>query len=239
MGRSTVALAVCRHLGREPVRVDGSNIGGASFVGGPLLQAMREGRLLFVKNLNRLPESAQSTLLAALDEHLIRVADTGDVRAADGFQVVATQDPGKSEVEGRLAEALRDRFERLALPYQSAAEEAAIVAADSGSDDVALVTLAVRVTRGTRLHPCFRRGAPVRGASDMVTITEDLWAENRDACGAVSRETLRRAAEAALAPLVELSGDCDADLGTALDALLELVCGRGLDPDVALAKATT
>ena len=72
----------------------------------------------------------------------------------------------------------------------------------------------------------------MRGASDMVTITEDLWAENRDACGAVNRETLRRAAEAALAPLVELSPG--ADLASALDDLLELVCGRGQDPDVVL-----
>jgi MoxR-like ATPase len=259
VGKSTVALAVCKQLGRELVRFDaGGDRGGgargavmprdggahdgeaaprddgaAAFVAGPLAEAMRDGRLLFIARLDYLPESSQDALAAALKERLVRVPLAGEVRAASGFAVVATCDPGDPQGAGRLADALGERFERLTLGYQSAADEAAIVAADSGSDDVSLVGVAVRVTRGTRLHPGFARGASVRGASDMVTITEDLWAENRDACGAVNRETLRRAAEAALAPLVTLCADTD--LATALDDLLELVCGRGQDPDVVLA----
>jgi MoxR-like ATPase len=246
VGKNTVAMAVCGHLGRELVRVDGGAAtdgagrdGGAvhddsvaAFVAGPLAQAMRDGRLLFVTRLDRLPETLQSALATALDERLVRVPHGGEVRAAAGFAVLATCDPGDRRSAGRLAGVLDERFERLTLGYQSAADEAAIVAADSGSDDVSLVGVAVRVTRGTRRWPGFARGASVRGASDMVTITEDLWAENRDACGAVNRETLRRAAEAALAPLVELSADTD--LASALDDLLELVCGRGQDPDVVL-----
>ncbi len=250
VGKSTVAMAVCRHLGRELVRVDGGaaadgavrdgsavhDDGAATFVAGPLAQAMRDGRLLFVTRLDCLPKTLQSALAAALDERLVRVPHAGEVSAAKGFAVVATCDPGDPRRTGRLVGALGGRFERLTLGYQSAADEAAIVAADSGSDDVSLVGVAVRVTRGTRLHPGFVRGASVRGASDMVTTTEDLWAANRDACGAVNRETLRRAAEAALAPLVELSADTD--LASALDDLLELVCGRGQDPDVVLATET-
>lgn len=264
VGKSTVALAVCRYVDREPVRVDGGAVGGgctahdgraacddgaahdigatcddgaAAFVAGPLAQAMRDGRLLFVARLDCLPEAVQSALASALKERLVRVSGVGEVHAAPAFAVVATCDPGDPRGAGRLAGALGERFERLTLGYQSAADEAAIVAADSGSDDVSLVGVAVRVTRGTRLHPGFVRGASVRGASDMVTITEDLWAENRDACGAVNRETLRRAAEAALAPLVEPAAGSDP--ANALDDLLELVCGRGQDPDVALATDST
>ena len=264
-GRSTLALAVCRYLGHEPVRVaavgrcdaaangrparpaDHGDIVKAAptgddaaavtaFNAGPLAQAMRDGRPLLISDLDHLPEAVQNALAVALDERLVCVPEVGEVRAAEGFAVVATIDSGDRSA-GRVSGALGERFEHLALGYQSAADEAAIVAADSGSDDVSLVGTAVRVTRGTRLHPGFARGASVRGASDMVTITEDLWAENRDACGAVNRETLRRAAETALIPLVTLAGDADDNGAAALDDLLELVCGRGQDPDVVLAAS--
>ena len=241
VGKSTVALAVCKHLALEPVRVDGAaathDESAAAFVGGPLAEAMRDARLLFVTRLDRLPETVQNALATALKERLVCAPHAGEARAAAGFAAAATCDLGDPRGAGRLAGALGECFERLTLGYQSAADEAAIVAADSGSDDVSLIGVAVRVTRGTRLHPGFARGASVRGASDMVTITEDLWAETRDACGAVNRETLRRAAEAALAPLVAMTAG--ADLAVALDDLLELVCGRGQDPDVALAAGVS
>jgi hypothetical protein len=53
----------------------------------------------------------------------------------------------------------------------------------------------------------------------------------------VDRETLRRAAVAALTTRVDLRDDIDADFATALDELFELVVDRGEDPDVALAPA--
>ena len=73
VGKTTVALCVCGHLGRGVVRVDGddryseSKLAGwfdppvvlrqgyreESFFPGPLVLAMREGRVLFVNELNR------------------------------------------------------------------------------------------------------------------------------------------------------------------------------------------
>ena len=53
----------------------------------------------------------------------------------------------------------------------------------------------------------------------MVATAELLWAENRDVCGPVNRETLRCVVELALARRVELRDDVDADLATALDEL--------------------
>jgi MoxR-like ATPase len=258
VGKTTVALAVCTHLGRDTVRVDGddryseSKLTGwfdpplvlkqgyreGSFFPGPLVEAMREGRVLFINELNRMPESVQNVLLPALDEGLVQVPHIGEVRAAGGFQVVATQNPVEYVATGHLSEALRDRFEHLALHYQTAAEEEAIVAVETGSDDVALVRTAVRLTRATRLHPRLRKGASVRAAVATVAIAERLWQEERDACGPVSRETLRRAAEAALTTRVDLRDDIDADFAGALDELFELVVDRGEDPDIALAPAT-
>ena len=255
VGKTTVALAVCAHLGRDTVRVDGddryseSKLTGwfdpplvlkqgyreESFFPGPLVEAMRGGRVLFINELNRMPESVQNVLLPALDEHLVQVPHIGELRAAEGWQVVATQNPVEYVATGHLSEALRDRFEHLALECQSAAEEQDIVVAETGCDDAALVTTAVRLTRGTRLHPRFRKGASVRGAIATVAIAERLWQDDRDACGAVSREVLRRAAEAALTTRVDIRDDIDADFGAALDELFAMVVDRGEDPDVVLA----
>ena len=257
VGKTTVALAVCAHLGRDTVRVDGddryseSKLTGwfdpplvlkqgyreESFFPGPLVEAMRGGRVLFINELNRMPESVQNVLLPALDERLLQVPHIGEVRAVEGFQVVATQNPVEYIATGHLSEALRDRFEHPALAYQSAAEETDIVIAETGSDDLGLVTTAVRLTRGTRLHARFRKGSSVRGAIATVAIAEGLWAAQKDACGSVSREVLRRAAEAALTTRVDLRDDIDADFGTALEELFDLVVDKGLDPDEVLGTA--
>ena len=84
---------------------------------------MREGAVLFINELNRMPESVQNVLLPALDERLVSVPHVGVVDAVDGFQVVATQNPVEYVATGHLSEALRDRFEHLALEYQDAEEE--------------------------------------------------------------------------------------------------------------------
>ncbi len=148
VGKTTLALAVCAHLEKPTVRVDGddryseSKLTGwfdpplvlaqgfseASFFAGPLVGAMRSGAVLFINELNRMPESVQNVLLPALDEGLVSVPHIGTVTAAPGFQVVATQNPVEYVATGHLSEALRDRFEHLVLDYQTAAEEEQIVA---------------------------------------------------------------------------------------------------------------
>jgi MoxR-like ATPase len=241
VGKTTVALAVCAHLGRATVRVDGDDryseskltgwfdpplvlklgYGEQSFFAGPLVEAMRNGSVLFINELNRMPESVQNVLLPALDERLLQVPHVGEVHAAPGFQVVATQNPVEYVATGHLSEALRDRFEHLALPYQSAAEEEAIVAAATGCTDPALVRNAVRLTRATRGHPRFRKGASVRAAIATVAL----------APGFEGDAALRHAAAAALATRVELRDDLDGDFDTALDELFAAVVTRGEDPD--------
>lgn len=239
VGKTTVALAVCAYLGRPTVRVDGDDrysesklsgwfdpplvlqqgFGEQSFFPGPLVQAMRDGAVLFVNELNRMPESVQNVLLPALDERLVQVPHIGTVHAAQGFQVVATQNPVEYVATGHLSEALRDRFEHLALEYQTADEERAIVTAATGCDDAAMVEVAVRLTRATRHHPAFRKGASVRGAIATVAIAG--CAEGDDA--------LRTAARAALATRVDLRDDIDASFGAAFDDLFTRVVDQGED----------
>ncbi len=167
--------------------------------------------MLFVNELNRMPEAVQNVLLPALDEGLLIVPRIGDVRAAPGFQVVATQNPVEYIATGHLSEALRDRFEHVGLDYQDADEEIAIVRRETGCPDLALVDEAVAVTRATRSDPRFRKGASVRAAIAMVAIA---------ACADGSGDALRRAAGAALPTRVELRDETDTPLPAVLDELV-------------------
>jgi MoxR-like ATPase len=233
VGKTTVALAVCDHLERKTIRIDGderytehkltgwfdppivlkAGYGEESFFPGPLTQAMREGAILFINELNRMPESVQNVLLPALDEGLLMLPRIGEVRSAPGFQVVATQNPVEYIATGHLSEALKDRFEHIPLRYQDEDEEREIVRRETRSKDEELVRTAVAVARLTRTHPRFRKGASVRAAVSMVNIAERLASPDR----------LRAAALAALATRVELRDEDDADLAAAIDEILELV----------------
>ena len=110
---------------------------------------MKEGSVLFINELNRMPESVQNVLLPALDEGLLVLPRIGDVRAADGFQVVATQNPVEYIATGYLSEALKDRFEHVSLRYQPEDEERQIVRRETGSTDEELVNDAVAIVVST------------------------------------------------------------------------------------------
>jgi len=234
VGKTTVALAVCDHLERPTIRIDGDErytenkltgwfdpplvlkkgYGEESFFAGPLTLAMRQGAILFINELNRMPESVQNVLLPALDEHLLVLPRIGEIRAAKGFQVVATQNPVEYIATGHLSEALKDRFEHVPLLYQSEAEEREIVRFQSGSTDTCLVDDAVAITRITRTHARFRKGASVRAAVSIVAIAERLSGSDR----------LRSAALTALATRVELRDEEEnSDLASAIDEILALV----------------
>ena len=183
----------------------------AAFIEGPIVQAMRRGAVLFINELNRMPESVQNVLLPALDERFLILPQVGEVRAAPGFQVLATQNPVEYVATGHLSEALKDRFEHVSLAYQSADEERAIVAAQTGEADAGLVREAVAIVRETRVHPKFRKGASVRAAIAMVAIARRLSGP----------DALRRAAVAALTTRVELRDDAEATLETVLADILD------------------
>jgi len=214
VGKTRLALAACAALGRGAVRVDGDDrhsearlvgwfdppavlragYGPQSFTPGPLVEAMRAGSVLFVNELNRMPEAVQNVLLPALDEGRVGVPHVGEVRAAPGFAVVATQNPVEYVATGHLSEALRDRFEHVALAWQPEAEERAIVAAEAGAPP-ALAAWAVRLARASRSHPAVRRGASVRAASAAAGLALALSprpgpAERRAAAAAALRTRL-------------------------------------------------
>jgi gas vesicle protein GvpN len=199
VGKTILAVAVAGHLRRPVFRVDGDEryteqkLSGwfdppivmekgyvsEAFVPGPLMSAMREGGVLFINEMNRMPEGVQNILLPAMDEGLIEVPKIGTVNARPGFVVIGTQNPREFVATTAISEALSDRFELLHLDYQPEEEEVAIVAKNMPDASPEAVSRTVWIARRTRNHPNIRRGASVRAAMSMVqlsrTFSEDLY----------------------------------------------------------------
>lgn len=170
-------LTPARLVGHHnPARVLKEDYSAANFVPGPLIEAMQAGGFLYIEELNRAPEDTLNTLLAAMAERQVALPRVGTVTAADTFRILASMNPYDNVGTARISASVYDRWCRLALDYQPADEEAAIVAARTGSTDTALIADAVALTRATRTHPDLRRGASVRGAIDLVRIVEALAA---------------------------------------------------------------
>jgi MoxR-like ATPase len=192
VGKTLLARSVSEYMSRDFIRVDGDErldenklIGHwdppsvlkhgyveSAFVEGPLTAAARRGGILFINELNRLPDSAQNALLPAMDEGIIGIPHLGQIRAKDGFLVIATQNPEESIGVTRLSEALKDRFVLVKLDYQSQEEEEEIVRLKSGVKREEIVKIAVSIARETRRDPAIKRGASVRAAIDMAVLAE-------------------------------------------------------------------
>jgi len=194
VGKTKLALAIASYLNKPTYRVDGderyteTKLTGwfdppivlskgyvwDSFIPGPLTQAMLNGGILFINELNRMPEGTQNVLLPAMDEGKIIIPRLGEIQAKPGFIVIATQNPEEFVGTSRISEALRDRFVWIGLNYQSFNEEVEIVKRETGVNDDFLVKTAVEIARKTREHKDLRRGASVRGAIDIVMLTKNL-----------------------------------------------------------------
>lgn len=214
VGKTALARTTCDRLSRGMVRVDGDGrytegrlVGQfdppavlahgyrpENFLAGPLVRAMRDGSVLFVNELNRMPEGVQNVLLPAMDEGRIQVPNLGEVVAHEGFLLIATQNPAEFVATGALSEALLDRFELVKLDYQDYDEELAIVVQDARCAPSAdVVAQAVRIVRATREDPRIRRGASVRAAIAIADIATRLGGD------------VQRAAALALPTRIELA----------------------------------
>src|SRR5207244_8564951 len=103
---------------------------------------------------------------------------------------------------GRVASAGSARTCRLAVGYQSAAEEREIVVRHSGVADSPWLAGVVDLVRRTRSHPDIRVGASVRGAIDLVLIAGSL--ARLRAAEPASGEVTRDAVLAALSGRIRL-----------------------------------
>lgn len=229
VGKTALARAVAEGLGRGFLRIDGDGryteaklVGHFDppgvlargyqpelFVAGPLIAAMRQGALLFINELNRMPEGVQNVLLPALDEGVVHVPQLGPVKAAPGFVVIATQNPAEFVATGHLSEALLDRFELVRLGYQNAADEEQIVRQEARSAPAAdIVAAAVALARATREDPRVRRGASVRAAVAIADLATALGGDLR-AAAALALPTRIELVDARETPMEQLLDDLE------------------------------
>ena len=160
----------------DPARVITDGYSPDVFVDGPLVSALRDGSLLYVEEINRVPEETLNVLVTVMSEGELHVPRLGHIAASSGFRLVAAMNPFDAIGTARISGAIYDRVCRLALSYQDAEEESEIVRRAVGTQPIDEVWLAcvVEVVRRTRTHPDLRVGSSVRGAIDTALVARSL-----------------------------------------------------------------
>ncbi|MEY2959710.1 MAG: hypothetical protein RLZZ01_2278 [Actinomycetota bacterium] len=193
-GKSTLLRAVAHELGLgfefvegnaeltpsrlighfDPARVLADGYEPDVFVDGPLVAALRAGSLLYVEELNRVPEETLNVLVTVMSERELTVPRLGRLAAAPGFRFVAAMNPFDAVGTARISSAIYDRVCRIAVGYQDGRDEAAITGRNVPGlpDDV--TGRMVDLVRRTRSHPDLRIGSSVRGAIDFGAVSLSL-----------------------------------------------------------------
>jgi magnesium chelatase subunit D len=237
-GKSTLLRSIARDTGQEVVFVEGNaeltpaRLVGQfdpsqvlaegykpdNFVDGPLLTAMRGGGLLYLEELNRVPEETLNVLITVLTEGEIAVPRLGTVHAGKDFRLIAAMNPFDAVGTARVSQAIADRMCRVVLGYQDEDGERVITGSVSGLTGQ-WVNLSVALTRATREHRDVRMGSSVRGAIDLALVLTGL-AELRGETQP-GRETARDAAYAALSGRIRITDGVDRTAESVIDELLE------------------
>jgi MoxR-like ATPase len=164
-------LTPARLIGwHDPSRVIAEGYTPASFVDGPLARMLREGGILYVEELNRVPEETLNVLVTVMSEGELNVARVGRIAAAPGFRFIAAMNPFDTVGTARIAAALADRMCRICVGYQTADEERLIVQEHAPDIPAPLVEAIVALVRATRDHAELRQGSSVRGAIDFALL---------------------------------------------------------------------
>ena len=132
----------------DPARVLEEGYALDVFVDGPLVEALRAGALLYVEELNRVPEETVNLLISVMSEGELHLPRVGRVEAAAGFRLVAAMNPFDNVGTARVSGAVYDRMCRIAMGYQSRDDEADIVERRACAAEDLLRVRAVLVTRG-------------------------------------------------------------------------------------------
>jgi MoxR-like ATPase len=198
-------LTPARLIGHhDPALVLNGGYTTQAWTDGPLATAMRAGELLYLEELNRIPEETLNVLITAMAEREIAIPRVGLVRAADGFVLVAAMNPFDAVGTARVSQAIADRMCRIAIGYLNAEQEREIVRTQTGAGEP-LPAIAVEIARGSRSHTAVRLGSSVRGAIDMVRLADGL-ATARDVAP-LDRELLLDAAVAAMSGRIRVHED--------------------------------
>ena len=164
----------------DPARVLSEGYTGDAFMPGPLIEAMRDGALLYVEELNRVPEETVNLLIGVMSEGELHLPRVGRIAAEEQFRLVAAMNPYDTVGTSRLSSAVYDRICHLSMGYQDEQDERRIVELRAqgfptgGATAERTMARAVAVTRATRTHRDVRMGASVRGAMDLCDVAARL-----------------------------------------------------------------
>jgi len=158
----------------DPARVLNEGYDADVFVDGPLVTALRDGALLYVEEINRIPEETLNVLITVMSEGELNVPRYGRVAAASGFRLVAAMNPFDAVGTARISGAVYDRVCRVSMGYQSAADEERIAGRDGRDLPAGWLSKVVELVRRTRAHADLRVGSSVRGAIDMAAVASSL-----------------------------------------------------------------
>lgn len=158
----------------DPAQVLAQGYTPEIFVDGPLLEAMRSGGLLYIEELNRVPEETLNVLLTSMSEGEVHVPRLGSVKAAPGFSFVAAMNPYDSVGTARISGAIYDRTCRIAMGYQSVEAEARISVLRAPEVPEEWRAKVIDLVRSTREHSDIRVGSSVRGVIDLVKVASSL-----------------------------------------------------------------
>lgn len=172
-------LTPARLVGQfDPALVLAKGYKRKAFVDGPLAVALRSGGLLYVEEINRVPEETLNVLVTVMSEGAIEVPRYGTIVAEPGFRLVAAMNPFDAVGTARISGAIYDRVCRIAMGYQDVGDEREIVERAllgvDGAPDSDWVARAVDAVRGTRSHGDLRVGSSVRGAIDAALVAASL-----------------------------------------------------------------
>jgi len=223
-GKTRFVEAMAHELGRDLITVAGhEDMTSADLVGrfllkggetvwvdGPLTRAVREGAICY---LDEIVEARQDTtvVIHPLADHRreLPVDRLGtSLKAAPGFQLVISYNPGYQSVLKNIKESTRQRFVAIELDFQPAEIETEVVAHEAGVD---LETAAALVKLGSAIRNL--DGSPLRevASTRMLILAGGLFAEGL---------SLRDAVQSAIVQALSDDPDIVGALGELVDALL-------------------
>lgn len=144
------------------------------WIDGPLTRALRNGSLLYLEEINRIPEETLNLLVTVMSEGELTIPRLGTIKADPSFRLVAAMNPFDSVGTARISGAIYDRVCRIAMDYQSAVDERAIADREVPHNNPTFASNVVELVRATRSHTDVRVGSSVRGVVDLLLLSEQL-----------------------------------------------------------------
>ena len=164
-------------------------------------------KILFIDELNRIPERTQNTLIQVLEERTTTLAGF-DFELSVDTVVIATQNPQEAAGVERISDTLLDRFERITIGYPTPEQEIAILKRyarrqEGVEFETGLLNRIVDISQATRDSEDISRPASVRAS--LATFEQAQAMAQLQGRTSVGKEDIKKAALISLRSRTEVS----------------------------------